>query len=927
MDTIPSGTVTFLFTDIEGSTALAQHFPDALPGLLGRHHSILQQSIQASNGTVFQIIGDAFCAAFHTASDALMAGLAAQRSLQHEAWVPAPVAVRMGIHTGVAEAEIMDDRSVNYRGYLTLARVQSVMSGAHGGQVLLSSTSAGLVQDQLPQGVILRDMGEHHLKGDMNREHLWQLVADDLRSEFPSLRTLNEHPNNLPVQLNSFVGRERELAQTKDLLSATHLLTLIGPGGTGKTRMAVHLAGETLPAFTDGAWLVELAPLADPALVLQTVAATLGLRENPGTSLEDLAISYLRTKRILLILDNCEHLVETCAQLADHLLRNCSHLKMIASSREALGITGETVYRVPPLALPDSDDASLEILRRSEAVQLFIERALAARPGFALTGRNGPAVAQICRRLDGIPLALELAAARVGMLTPEQIATRLDDRFRLLTGGSRTALPRQQTLRSLIDWSYDLLSEAERLLFCQLSVFVGDWSLEAAEAVCTDLDVLELLAQLVKKSLVVADEGSKQAETRFRLLETIRQYARDKLLETGAAGMVRDRHLDYYLKFAEAGEFNIYGPQRLEWVDRCEMEHDNFRAALQWGLDHDVEAAMRLGGALAVFWGARGFLLEGRRWLQAALDRAAALPEPGDQALRQRQAARAKGLMGFSQMSYGSGDYPSGLNASQEALRFYRETGDWFNIGFALGYIGNMAAFQNDMVLAEQALTEAILIGREHKDKLILDFALGVMSRYVYLPRGDIEMARACAEESGRYSRELGLTWGVAQTELILARIASIYSQWDEARRHARAAVEVYQELRDPLLLNMSYHELGDIELRAGNLAEARRYLQNCILVFQELGQQAFVAHELESFAFIAQADNQPARAARLLGAAEAVQEGIGTSAMGVERLKNEYNRAIAWLHTQLDETAYDACWSEGCAMTMEQAISYALQE
>jgi tetratricopeptide (TPR) repeat protein len=418
-----------------------------------------------------------------------------------------------------------------------------------------------------------------------------------------------------------------------------------------------------------------------------------------------------------------------------------------------------------------------------------------------------------------------------------------------------------------------------------------------------------------------------QAETRFRLLETIRQYARDKLLETGAAAMARDRHLSYYLKFAEAGEPNIYGPQRLEWIDRCEMEHDNFRAALQWGLDHEIEAAMRLGGALATFWGARGFILEGHRWLQAALDRPAALPEPDGEALRQRQAARAKGLMGISQMSYGSGDYRSGLDASQEALRLYRELGDWFNIGFALGYIGNMAAFQNDMVLAEQALTEAILVGREHKDKLILDFALGVMSRYVYLPRGDVEKARDSAEESGRFSRELGLSWGVAQTELILARIAAIYGQWDEARKHALAAVEVYQELRDPLLLNMSYCELGDIELRAGNLAEARRHLQNCILVFQELGQQAFVAHELESFAYIERSQNQPVRVACLLGAAEAVLEGIGTSAVGVERLEDEYQKTVDWLHAQMNETAYEACWSEGCAMTMDQAISYALME
>jgi predicted ATPase len=380
-------------------------------------------------------------------------------------------------------------------------------------------------------------------------------------------------PNNLPVQLNRFVGRERELAQTKELLADSHLLTLIGPGGTGKTRLSIQLGAEALQSYANGAWLVELAPLADPALVLQTVAETLGLREIPGTTLDDQVTGFLCEKRLLLILDNCEHLVESCAQLADHLLHSCSDLKIISSSREALGITGETVYRVPPLGLPDSDRSGVETLAQSEAVQLFVERAAAVKPGFALNERNAGPVAQICRRLDGIPLALELAAARVAMLTPQQIAARLDDRFRLLTGGSRTALPRQQTLRSLIDWSYDLLSEPERLLFCQLSVFVGGWSLEAAEAVCPDLDVFDLLAQLVQKSLVVADDSTASGETRFRLLETIRQYARDKLLERGAAEGVRDRHLNYYLEFAEAGEPNFYGRQRPEWVDRCELEH------------------------------------------------------------------------------------------------------------------------------------------------------------------------------------------------------------------------------------------------------------------------------------------------------------------------------------------------------------------
>ncbi len=923
---LPTGTVTFLFTDIEGSTDLAQQYPAEMPSLLSQHHEILRQSIEAYQGYVFRIAGDAFCAAFFTANDALGAALQAQSQLQHAVWHPAPIKVRMGVHTGPAQAGSSEELSDIYSGYLTLTRVQRIMSTANGGQVLISSATSELLHGELPEGVELRDMGEHRLKGLLNPEHLWQATAPGMQSEFPALPSLNAIPNNLPEQLNSFIGREHELAQTKSMLANTRLLTLIGPGGTGKTRLTLQLAAEVLPEFADGVWLVELAPLADPALVLQTIAATLGLREIPGVSQMDMVTHHLQPKRLLLILDNCEHLIETCAGVVDHLLHGCPKCKIISSSREALGIAGETVYRVPPLALPDTDVMALETLHRSEAIQLFLERAAAVKSGFVLDEANAPAVAQICQRLDGIPLALELAAARVWMLTPQQIATRLDDRFRLLTGGSRTALPRQQTLRSLIDWSYDLLSEPERLLFCQLAVFVGGWSLEAAEAVCPDLDVLELLTQLVKKSLVAAEE-LEDATPRFHLLETIRQYARDRLLELETNMEVRNRHLDYYLKFAEAGEANSFGPQRRRWLYTCELEHDNFRAALQWALEYDVEAAMRLCGALATFWGVRGYIIEGRNWVKAALDRELGLPEPqGEQASRQRQAALARGLLASSQMSYGDGDYQGGLRDSQAAVQIYRQLGNPFELAFSLCHLGSMAAYQSDLDLAEGALTEAIQLARRMGDKVILCYGLGVLSSNVMLPRGDIEAARTYAEESMRFAREIGMEWGVAQGELILVRIARILGQWDELRQHALSAAAVFQDTGDPLVLHIAYIELGDTELCAGNLLEAERYHRQCILAFQQFGNRAFISHGLESFAFIAQARNQPERTARLLGAAEGLREGIGVSEFGVERLENEYKIAVAWLHAQFDETAYRTHWDEGCDMGMDQAIAYALE-
>ena len=395
----------------------------------------------------------------------------------------------------------------------------------------------------------------------------------------------------------------------------------------------------------------------------------------------------------------------------------------------------------------------------------------------------------------------------------------------------------------------------------------------------------------------------------------------------GTVAQVRDRHLDYYLQFAEAGEPKFTGPQRLEWMDQCELEHDNFRAALQWGLDHNIEAALRLGGSLSIFWGTRGYNTEGRNWLQAALEREAALPDLEGEAGRQRQAARAKGLIGFCQVSYGDGDYQAGLDASQEAVRLYRQLGDRFGLGFALCYTGSMAAFQNDMALAEQALSEAIKIGHELESNLVLCFATGVFSHFVALPRGDIATARVYAEESAHYAREIGMAWAEAQSEMILARIASILGQWDEARQHALKAVDVFKDLKDLATLYQAYNELADLELRAGNIAEARQNLRQGLSTGHGLNLRAFVAHSLESYAYIAQAENQPRRAARLLGAAEAIRAGLGTSTIGVHRLDEEYASVVGWLRTTLSEADYDNLWSEGCEMSMDQAITCALEE
>ncbi|HEV2460102.1 MAG TPA: hypothetical protein VGS80_17225, partial [Ktedonobacterales bacterium] len=528
------------------------------------HDALLLAAIAAHSGRAVDTAGDGCFVVFARAPDAVAAAAQAQRDLATFPW-PAGTMLRarMGLHTGTAQ--VVGERYVG----LDVHRAARIAAAGHGGQVLLSAATRELVEDTLPDGASLRDLGARGLKDLQRPEHLFQLVLPDLLADFPPLNALDGNAHNLPFELTSFVGRERELAELQALLLARRLLTLTGPGGTGKTRLALHLAADVVEAFTDGVWLVELAPLADPRLVPHTVAAVLGVREQPGRAMLDVLVDALRPKTLLLLLDNCEHLIATCAQLADTLLRAAPSLHILVSSREVLGIAGETVYRVPSLPLPapvqPRQPHALDALAQNDCVRLFAERAAAASPGFRLTAKNAPAIAQIGRRLDGIPLALELAAARTRVLPPEQIVARLDDRFRLLTGGSRTALPRHQTLLALIEWSYELLTEAERVLLRRLSVFAGGWSLEAAQAVGGDglgeagEEVLETLAHLADKSLVDVEEAMEAAEGRYRLLETIRQYAHDKLLASGEAERVRHRHLEYFVRFAEQAEPHLRG--------------------------------------------------------------------------------------------------------------------------------------------------------------------------------------------------------------------------------------------------------------------------------------------------------------------------------------------------------------------------------
>ena len=600
---LPSGTLTLLMTDIEGSTRLWEDHPEAMSEALRRHDDLMLTAIERSGGYVFKTVGDAFCAAFPTATDALQAAEAAQRTLIAEPWPEgATVRVRMAFHTGECE-----ERDGDYFGP-AVNRVARLTAVAHGGQVVLSQATAEVVRDHLPPGVSLRDMGTHRLKDLSRPEVVFQLDIDGLSAEFPPLRSLDNPAllNNLPEFVSSFVGREHELAHMRALVSDNRLVTLTGAGGAGKTRLAVQVAAELLDGSGDGVWFVDLAPLADPGLVAESVAKAVGVREEPGRPVAATLIDALRPRRLLVVLDNCEHVVDACAKLADAMLRSCPSVHVIATSRESLGIDGERVFRVPSLSLPPVGTVTLDRTEalRFEAVQLFVDRARSHNTAFALDDANAARVVSVCGHLDGIPLAIELAAARLRSLSIADIEDHLGDRFRLLTGGSRGALPRQQTLRALIDWSYELLNSRDRVVLNRLAIFAGGFDLDAAQTVCATEDVdsfevIDAIGSLVDKSLVQADPS--QNRVRYRLLETIRQYADERLNEhpeeLGTAGA---RHAEVFLGLAEVGSTNLHGPQQVEWLARLESEHDNLRAAMAYLLEKPdgPGEAIRLGVAL-----------------------------------------------------------------------------------------------------------------------------------------------------------------------------------------------------------------------------------------------------------------------------------------------------------------------------------------
>ena len=681
------------------------------------------------------------------------------------------------------------------------------------------------------------------------------------------------------MEISSFVGREKELAEVKRLLEDSRLLTLTGSGGCGKTRLALAAAGELSEGFEEGVWLVELAPLADPSLVAQAVGSTLGVREQPGRSLTEMLSGYLGSKKVLLVLDNCEHLIEACAELAEALLRFCPELRVLATSREALGITGEVAWPVPSLSLPDLRRLpDIGSLPRYEATRLFVERAEAVKPTFALTEQNATAVAQVCYRLDGIPLAIELAAARTKVLSVEEVADRLDDCFRLLSAGGRTAMPRQHTLHATMDWSHELLSREERSLFRRLSVFAGGFSLEAAESVCIGEDVerdevLGLLSHLVDKSLVAVWE--KDGETRYRLLETVRQYGQEKLSESGEEGYLRERHAGYYLALAAKAEPELKGAGQVQWLKRFEWEHDNLRAAILWSLERrNLQDAAQLGWALWLFWWIRGHFAEGRRLMEEALSVKGSAAMPAS--------ARAQGLFVAGTMACGQGDHSSAEPLLEESVTLFREVGDTRGVAYALGSAAVLAITQEQYERGIDYSEEAADLFLEVGDKWGAAPMLGC-SAVGWLNRGDHGRAKSLAEQGLRICRETGDKHGTSIALCTLAGVA-------QAERNYERARDLFEE---------------------------------GLAVSVKLGNEADVVHCLEGLASVAAAEGGTVRGARLWGAAETLLEKIEAVYAYVPD-QALYRRQVA-ARSLIDEAAWEMAWGEGRTMATEQAIEYAL--
>ncbi|MGA8534541.1 MAG: adenylate/guanylate cyclase domain-containing protein [Candidatus Tumulicola sp.] len=912
----PTGTVTFAFTDIEGSTQRWDRDRATMQDAVRRHDALMQTAIAQHDGYVFKTIGDAFCAAFARAEDAVAAILDAQRALSAEDFSRVDgLRVRAAVHTGTA-----DEREGDYFGP-ALNRVARLLAIGHGGQVLVSGVTTDLLQGALPARASLLDLGEHRLKDLARPEQVYQLLAPDLGVDFPPLRSLDVLPNNLPLQLSSFVGRETEIGAIAALIQQHRLVTLVGSGGVGKTRLSLQVAANLLDGSGDGVWFVELAPLAGGEYLPSTVALALELTlASEGDPLENL-VRALKEKNALLVFDNCEHLVEPAARVISAILHGAPKLKALASSRQGLGVAGEATYQVPSLVVPGKDEAThlsaIEMLRYA-SVALFVERAQAASATFSFTDENAPIVAEICRRLDGIALAIELAAARVKMLSPHQLRDRLDERFRVLTGGSRDVLPRQQTLRALIDWSYDLLEERERMLFRRLGIFVDGLALEGAVAVGSgeeldELDLFDVLASLVDKSLVLAEPAGDSL--RYRLLESTRVYAVEKLEAAGERDLIAGRRQRYLRdRFTELWKKRERTARTADLSAALQTELEDVRSALDGALaGSDIIDAGELLANIDTTWGAIGLDAEGMARCEAYL---AALPP--DQSLLRARLSTALTYFFFS-----SGHTMRAFELATLALKHARTGGEASSLARALCEYASAAAFLHQFDDAEKALVEAEAIpGTSTRLRVVLLEKRANLSDF----RGDRETAARMHEQLRNEHRSLGNARGEQVAALNLAEV-------EHARGNTQRAIEIARQTLPALrsdtdkswLAILLYHLAGflvAVDDLSGAAAAAREAIE--IRAARE-PDHAHIAIAIEHLALVVALRGDRARAAVLEGYA-----GAALQRHGYEREFTEattHDRLSALLHAGLAPDELARLTTDGAALTPEAAIARALEE
>lgn len=961
---LPTGTVTLLFTDIAGSTQLLQQSGNRYADILTICRQLLRAAFQQWNGHEVDTQGDAFFVAFARATDAVSAAVTAQRSISHFAWPKdVEVRVRMGLHTGEPERS-----SEGYLG-LDVHFAARLMSAAHGGQVILSQTTQELVAHNLPEGVSLRDVGSYHLKDFHGPKRLFQVIAAGLPADFPPLKTLDVRLNNLSVQLTSLIGREREVARVSALLQRpdVRLVTLTGTGGIGKTRLGLQVATELLDSFANGTYFVSLAPITDPPVVIQTIAHALGLEHQhvkhhmPTEHIEYLK-AFLHNKQLLLLLDNFEQVVSAAPELTE-LLTACLNLKILVTSRAVLHIQGEYEYPVPPLALPQRTQLSAnEDLSQYAAVALFLERALAVKPDLAVTQANMQAIAAICVHLDGLPLAIELAAARIKLLPPRALLQRMTHRLDVLTGGVRGAPARQQTLRNTIEWSYNLLDAAEQRLFRRLSVFTGNFTLEAVESLSSTYAdetglTLDGVTSLIDKSLLLQIEREGE-EPRLLMLETIREYGLEVLAASGEEEITRQDYIAYYLELAERAGPELVGRQQAAWLDRLEREHTNLQAALHWSVAqgrarHDMTVALRLGVALRNFWLVHGPYSEGRNFLEQALAASEGVAVP----------LQAKALYTAANLAFILSDHDRAEALCQESLKLFRELEDRPGMAFAL-YLLAWISRDNinvDIAMVEEALElfkeigdreyvawsfytlgyldgirgeytractwieESLFLHKEIENKRGIAFSLIGLAQIYYYSQSNQATMNTLLNESLALFRELDDKTGIAYSRLLQGQLSFVQGDAAKAALLIKESLVIYRELGTQQGIAEALCQLARVVTAQGDDMRAYTLYEESLAIARDVKMKELIASCLEGIAEVATIQGKFAWAAQLWGCAEVLREAVGVPIPFVDRAN--YERLITNVRAQLGDKAFSTVWAEGRMMTPEQVLAMSEQE